>query len=126
MQTQQRSLHTLSSEHHLQQSVKRGLSTRLLYLAVGALLLSPLSLRAEDRVVVHKVAPIYPDMAKRMHITGTVRVVTTVDPAGNVVKVEGLGNNKILSNAAEDAVRRWKFAPGDGTATLTIEITFDF
>lgn len=125
MQTQQRSVHKQSCEHHLQQSAKRSLSTGLLSLAFGALLLSPLSLRADDRMVTHKVAPVYPDMARRMHITGTVRVVTTVDAGGNVVKVEGLGNNKILSNAAEDAVKHWKFAPGDGTATVTIEITFD-
>ena len=94
-----------------------------LVLAFG--ILTPAALHADDRAVVHKIAPVYPEMAKRMHITGSVRVVTTVDPSGSVVKVEGQGTNKILSSAAEDAVKRWKFAPGDGTATVTIQINFD-
>jgi outer membrane biosynthesis protein TonB len=29
-----------------------------------------------------------------------------------------------LSNAAEDAVRKWKFEPGDGQATIQVTINF--
>jgi TonB family protein len=105
--------------------VKRFSSTALLLLAFGFVLATPSVMRADDRAVVRKVPPVYPEMAKRMHITGSVRVVTTVDAAGEVLKVEGMGTNKILSGAAEDAVKRWKFAPGDGTSTVTIQIDFN-
>jgi TonB family protein len=94
-------------------------------LVLGALLLNPLAAHADDRAVVHKVPPIYPEMAKRLHITGTVKVVTTVDAAGSVTKVEGQGSNKILSSAAEDAINQWKFAAGSGSDTMTIQINFD-
>lgn len=105
--------------------LQRVVSSRSLYVALALLLISPLPLHADDRAVVRKVAPVYPEMAKRMHITGSVRVLTTVDASGEVVKVEGQGSNKILSGAAEDAVKHWKFAPGDGTATVTIQIDFN-
>jgi outer membrane biosynthesis protein TonB len=68
-----------------------------LSLVLLALLFCTLPLHADDRAVVHKIAPVYPEMAKRMHITGTVRVVTTVDASGAVTKVEGLGSNKTVT-----------------------------
>lgn len=101
-------------------------SKTFIALALGAVSsIAPLALHADDRAVVHKVPPVYPDLAKRMHISGTVRVVTTVDATGAVTKAEGQGSNKLLLGAAEDAVKHWKFAPGDGPATVTVQINFD-
>lgn len=104
---------------------RKGLSAGLLSVALGLFLVNPLAAHADDRAVVHKVPPTYPEMAKRLHISGTVKVVTTIDAAGSVTKVEGQGSNKILSAAAEDAVKHWKFAPGSGVDTMTIQINFD-
>ncbi len=97
----------------------------MLSLALGIFFLNPPQAHADDRPIVHKVAPVYPEMAKRLHITGTVKVLTTVDATGSVTKVEGQGSNKILSSAAEDAVKHWKFAAGAGVDTMTIQINFD-
>jgi TonB family protein len=118
----------LSSARLLQiQPIKKCVSSkRFLFLVLGFVVaLAPFPLRADERAIVHKVAPVYPEVAKRMHISGTVRVLTTVDAAGAVLKAEGQGSNKLLSGAAEDAVKRWKFAPSDGTSTLTIQINFE-
>lgn len=100
-------------------------SARAVSLALGLLLACPVTMRADDRAIVKKVPPVYPELAKRMHITGTVRVTTTVDAEGTVTKVESQGSNKILAGAAEDAVKHWKFATGDGTATVVVEVSFD-
>jgi TonB family protein len=100
-------------------------STALFCLALGVLLSNPVLAHADDRTVVHKVPPTYPELAKRMHITGTVKVVTTIDASGAVTKVDGQGSNKILAAAAEDAVKHWKFAAGSGVDTMTIQINFD-
>ena len=64
----------------------------MLSLALGILFLNPLQAHADDRPVVHKVPPVYPEMAKRLHITGTVKVLTTIDATGSVTKVEGQGS----------------------------------
>jgi len=64
------------------------------------------------RRIVRKVAPSYPDIAKRMNLGGTVRVTAVVAADGDVKSVEPVGGSPVLIKAAEDAVIKWKFAPG--------------
>jgi TonB family protein len=94
----------------------------LLAMAIAATLALPAS--AEDRAVKSRVAPVYPELAKRMKITGAVKVEATVDAEGKVTAVKTISGNRALGQAAEDAVSKWRFAPGDGVATVTIEINF--
>ena len=68
--------------------------------------------------------PDYPVIAKQMHITGTVVVTATVDASGKVLKAESTSGNKLLSGSAIDAVKQWKFAPGDTTDTFPVSINF--
>jgi TonB family protein len=79
---------------------------------------------AEEREVRSRVAPTYPELAKRMKITGTVRISATIDADGKVTEAKAISGNKILSPAAEDAVKRWKFTAGTGTATTEVEVSF--
>ena len=60
---------------------------------------------AEDRAVRSRVAPIYPEIAKRMRASGTVSIEATVDPSGNVSDAKATGGNRLLAPAAEDAVQ---------------------
>jgi TonB family protein len=78
----------------------------------------------EGRKLVRKVEPRYPDIARRMNLGGTVKVVATVASDGNVKKVEPLGGSPILVEAAESAVSQWKFAPG-GESKETVELRFN-
>ncbi len=64
------------------------------------------------RKLIRKVDPRYPEVARRMNLGGTVKVVADVAPDGNVKKVEPVGGSPILVEAAESAVSQWKFAPG--------------
>jgi TonB family protein len=93
-------------------------------LAVISLVLAASSLHAEDRAVAHKVPPTYPPIAKQLRITGLVTVVATVDSTGKVIKAESNSGNKVLAPAAIDAVKQWKFAPGDATSTIEVVINF--
>ena len=88
-------------------------------------LVCPLLLHAEDRHVQRRVPPIYPELAKRMHIGGLVHVSATVAADGSVTDTKATSGNRMLSSAAEDAVRKWKFAPADGTTTEIIDVNFD-
>ena len=47
-----------------------------------------------------------------MKLGGTVKVVAVVAADGNVKSVEPMGGSPVLLKAAEDAVAKWKFAPG--------------
>jgi TonB family protein len=93
--------------------------------ALAALLLvSTLTLHAEDRAVKSRVAPIYPEIAKRMGITGVVQIQATVAPDGKVTAVKTLSGNHMLASAAEDAVQRWRFVPGDSESTVNVDLNF--
>ncbi len=64
------------------------------------------------RKVLRKVEPIYPQVAKRMNLAGTVKVLAVVAPDGSVTKVEPVGGSPILVQAAESAIAKWKYVPG--------------
>jgi len=64
------------------------------------------------RRIVHKVSPRYPEPALRMSVGGTVKVVAVVGADGSVKKVDPVGGNPILIEAAQNAVAQWKYAPG--------------
>jgi len=78
----------------------------------------------DDRAVKSRVPPVYPEIAKRLRITGEVRLVATVDAQGKVKDVKPVSGNRMLELAAEDAVRQWKFASGDGDADVTVSVNF--
>jgi TonB family protein len=63
-------------------------------------------------------------IAQRMRITGVVKLTVTVDPTGKVTDVKPLSGNNMLSIAADEAVRKWKFEPGDGAFTTEVSVNF--
>lgn len=97
--------------------------TQAAVLALAFVLAMPAS-AADNRAVKSRVAPIYPEIAKRMRIAGEVRLEVTVDPEGKVTDVKKLSGNGMLSTAAEDAVRKWKFEPGPETSTIDLTLNF--
>lgn len=79
---------------------------------------------ADDRAVKTRVAPVYPEIARRLKIAGAVKVEATVDPEGNVKEAKAISGNRMLSPAAEEAVRKWRFAPAAAIATVEVEVNF--
>ncbi len=62
--------------------------------------------------LVHKVEPVYPEVARQLHIHGAVLLELTIDQAGevaDVVVVRGLRYG--LTAAAVAAARQWRFEP---------------
>jgi TonB family protein len=101
--------------------------------AVGLLQLAALALvvamamhatAADNRATKSRVAPVYPEMAKRLKITGIVLIEATVDPEGKVADVKTISGNRLLAPAAEDAVRKWKFVAAPAASTENVEINF--
>jgi protein TonB len=64
-------------------------------------------------VVINRVEPVYPEVARKARISGIVIVECIIDKQGNVTNVQVLKPLPFgLDQAAADAVRRWKFKPG--------------
>jgi TonB family protein len=79
----------------------------------------------EGRRVVRKALPNYPEIAKKMNLGGTVKVLATVAPDGTVKSIRPMGGSPVLIPAAEDAVYKWKFAPASAESKEPIELHFD-
>jgi TonB family protein len=62
-------------------------------------------------ILVHKVQPVYPAEAKRMHVQGSVVIDATVTAQGQVDELKLVSGDPMLAPAAMDAVRRWKYTP---------------
>jgi TonB family protein len=77
-----------------------------------------------ERKVVVRTAPIYPELARKAHLQGIVKVEAVVRPNGTVKTTRVVGGNPVLVEAATDAVSRWKFEPGSNETTEVIELTF--
>lgn len=75
------------------------------------------------RKVLHKTEPAYPEIARKMNLGGTVRVVAVVGADGGVTKVEPVGGSPVLLQAAETAVAQWRFAPGAESKEI-VELRF--
>ena len=78
-----------------------------------------------ERKITSRVTPAYPELAKKMHIRGTVKVEAIVRPNGQVKSTRLLGGNPVLVNAALDAVGKWKFETAQSETTEVVQLTFD-
>ena len=101
--------------------------TTLLLRIATCTLVATLALHAAaagDRAIKTRVAPLYPDLARHLRIAGTVVVEAVVDPAGKVIEVKAVSGSKVLSYAAEEAVRKWTFVAAPEKSTETVDIKF--
>jgi TonB family protein len=77
-----------------------------------------------DRKVSSRIAPTYPELARKMRLQGVVKVEAVVRPNGSVRATRVMGGNPVLVDAAADAVRKWKFEPGPIETTEVVQLTF--
>lgn len=109
------------------QTLNRALAVGLLLMGGWAATNAPLSWGQEEiaRKVKSKVAPGYPDLAKRMNITGVVRIQLTVAPNGLIKDAKLLGGHPVLGSAALDAVRKWRYEAAAAESTGIVVFRFD-
>jgi TonB family protein len=72
-----------------------------------------------------KIAPAYPELARRMKLRGTVKIMVTVLPNGNLKDTKVMGGNPILVNAAMDALKKWRFEAAQEESSGTVEFNFE-
>ena len=106
----------------------RGVTAFLAVVAIiGMALASAQQVSAQphpDRRVITKVAPAYPELAKRMHLQGAVKLEVGVKADGGVKSTRVIGGNPVLVQAAADAVSKWKFEVTQGETVEIVQLTF--
>ena len=63
------------------------------------------------QVVSHPVEPTYPLLAKQMKVQGSVVLQALIGKEGNIQNLQVLSGPTILSGAAREAVKQWRFKP---------------
>jgi protein TonB len=103
--------------------------TKWLSLVVLATVLSAIGSAAsaedETRHVKTKVAPAYPELAKRMNVTGIVKLQVTIAPNGTVKTARAIGGHPLLVDPAIEAVKKWKYEPANEETINVVEFRFD-
>ncbi len=80
---------------------------------------------AGKRKTLGQIKAVYPPIARKMNLTGTVKVVAIVAPDGTVTRTQVIGGSPVLVQAAADAIARSKWQVGPQETKELIEIKFE-
>lgn len=64
-----------------------------------------------QRLLLHRVEPVYPAEARKQNLQGVVALSIVVGRDGSVLTMRALNGPEVLARAAMDALRWWKFEP---------------
>jgi TonB family protein len=78
----------------------------------------------EKRAIKQRGNAVYPELAKKMNVQGTVKVEVMVAANGAVRSAKALGGHPLLIDAAVNAAKQMKFEPAAGETRE--EIPFNF
>jgi TonB family protein len=108
-----------------------GLWLGLVAVMAGSVIICPVAAVAQEskieeltRKAKTRVSPVYPELARRMSITGTVRLAVVVAPNGQVKAAKPIGGHPILVNAAVDAMKQWRFESAPVESSGVVEFKF--
>jgi protein TonB len=79
--------------------------------------------------LIKKVRPKYPKQARKQHVEGTVIMRATIAKDGTISDLQLVSGDPLLTQAALDAVKKWKYRPylKDGQALdVETQITVNF
>jgi TonB family protein len=82
-----------------------------------------------QRLLVHRVEPVYPAEARKQNLQGVIALSIVVGRDGSVLTMHALNGPDVLARAAMDALRWWKFEPYrlDGEpATVETTVAVEF
>lgn len=76
------------------------------------------------RKIKTRIAPAYPELARRMNVAGKVKIEIVVAADGRVRSARPIGGHPLLIQACLEAVKDWKFVASAEETTQILE--FDF
>ena len=76
------------------------------------------------RKIKSRAQPIYPELARRMKLSGVVRLELIIAADGKVKSAKVLGGHPLLAESALDAVRRWVYEPGHDQTVQVVDVKF--
>lgn len=77
-----------------------------------------------NRKVIARTAPSYPELAKRMHLNGKVKLEVVIAPGGSVKSAKLLGGSPVFEKSAIEAVKQWRFEVAEKETKAVILLEF--
>lgn len=77
------------------------------------------------RLILVKISPEYPAIARQMNLKGSVQLQAVVGRDGMVKDVKVIGGHPLLADALSRAVKQWKFEPGAKESTELVKYSFE-
>lgn len=105
-------------------ATKRFWRTACAMLVIGMGLRGPSAVAQEHRKAISHPAPVYPEIAKRMQLAGTVKVQVVIAPDGQIKDTRVIGGHPILVNTVQETLKNWKYATSTSETTLVLEFSF--
>ena len=62
-------------------------------------------------LVIHKVQPNYPPLARTARVQGAVQLAAIIDKDGTIANLHVISGHPLLTQAALDAVKQWRYKP---------------
>jgi TonB family protein len=85
---------------------------------------APQESSAPGRKIVVRTTPQYPHLARSMNLQGSVKADVLVAPNGTVKSIEIKGGHPLLGQAAQNALREWKWEPAAHETHESVELKF--
>ena len=85
--------------------------------------------RAMQGYLVSRVEPRYPDIARAIRLEGAVLIKAVISTEGKIEQAQVISGSPVLSGAALDAIRQWRYRPyllNDKPVEVETEITVNF
>ncbi len=90
-----------------------------------ALILTAVNLTAQEtRKAISNPVPVYPEVAKRLHLVGVVKMIVVVAPDGRIKETRVIGGHPLLVSSVEETLKNWKYAPASTESTVQLEFNF--
>jgi protein TonB len=76
------------------------------------------------RKVKSRTTPSYPELARRMNVTGKVKIEVVISTDGRVKSTRVVGGHPLLVQTCQDALKEWKFMASSEETTQVVECEF--
>jgi protein TonB len=106
------------------QKLKLGKIAAGAFFAVALSLTAPRASAQENRKAISNPTPAYPEVARRLHLAGTVKVQVVIAASGQIKDVKVVGGHPVLVSAVEETLKNWKYAPAGGETTTLLQFNF--
>jgi TonB family protein len=110
----------------MRSSLRRAALTISLLAMCGGLMVTGTGFAEDEpmRKVTKRVTPVYPVIARKMKLSGTVKLTAVVAGGGQVTSIEVIGGHPVLILAAQDAAKQFVFQAASAESREILTFVF--